>query len=79
MRDMATACPIEIAAAIRGESSTHGGTVRGQGPASPALRGAQCVRSGLHNRRRGYSPLSRNFSASSAAMQPKPAEVIACR
>ena len=30
-------------------------------------------------RQRGYSPWSRNFSASSAAMQPKPADVIACR
>jgi hypothetical protein len=42
--------------------------------AAPAGLGARQRR-----RRRGYSPLSRNRSASSAAMQPKPAEVIACR
>ena len=48
------------------------------GPAIPgrSLAAARIAVSTI--RKRGYSP-SRNFSASSAAMQPKPAEVMAWR
>ena len=47
----------------------------------PAIHGRSLAAARIADRaisKRGYSP-SRNFSASSAAMQPKPAEVIACR
>ena len=47
----------------------------------PAIHGRSLAAARIADRairKRGYSP-SRNFSASSAAMQPKPALVIACR